>query len=1157
MKIDEGKNSRLTESVFKKNWIFLIALICLVSANAKIQSQKADSSAVGYQQINIDQHRFNPESANLAQKILIIDSPGKKGKEVEDTTLVVNSELPLYAALYNNGKYKNEATVDWFWADTSHTSLNPRDTSIYLGTGSSIIFKPTKSDTGFIFVKQLPNATGDSTGTIRIIYSEKLLISPAYSIYSTISQGQQNIAVSFLAENIGNFPSIIQEANLQFIDADSQIIINQYLVNRIDTTTIIQPGDTKQFEFLVDAHSNADTGIVLINVQLMTGEAFYTNIEPMHQWLIQIPPILNIDLIDVLVEEVFPGQEDVFVKMHVSNRGGASVNNLNASLTFWRGGQDVSNDYESVMSENNPQFIKGDSSAQINLIVRVNPAATYGTIVINGKISGLDVNTGISYSDEGADLQASWLVTLTSAQVGIVSTRIKCPNMDVIENGEVNIGQKFFVEVLIRNQGTETVRNISVTLMNDGYSKLLTASSYVIPSLFKNQTDTIKYHVEANSATIPIIENFMAQIDSGTSAGGASATINAAFDSLAQVKIVYPANLILKLESSFVQNPIGQTFEVTARVDHSPENASFDSTGQLSIVLPQGYVLVSDRSVLPFKDNEPVTWTIRSPTIPGSADTISISISQIPRDKNDPDQLAQVSVGSAFLIVETLDTFIDITDVAIIEPEGAKDDTISTGQLFCVQAKVKTQLVENNYARIILPLNFDVLDNTTKTINADSISWWLRAPNFVSNFPEQIIIHAWGNVRNDTAKIFSRPDSSLSVWVVSRANLKVTAEIINPPDASQGQISPGLLFQIKGEILNFGEAGVYGDQSLMIDVQDRNSFRVIGDTLLSVENEPAIWTIQASEQLDIIPKIIKVRIVDIPFDENRDEEATINTENQVADVQVFTTVTNIQLMIRQLPEAAPKAIGPGITATMMGIEFTNLSNENGFPVQIKSLKFDVEDKMGNLITPESLISGLRIRNEGAVIGDALSTYHNPVEIPITIPLNIGAQETTQLLIEIDFSNSLSQQFRLNLKDTSYITMESLFPVSIVDEMRNPRSILNLRSHCPVIIENNLKGSFYNYPNPFGTPDRSKTHFIYHLSQDADIELKIYSLIGELVWSCSYKRSDPQGKKGLHQKNDIVWDARNNRGYKVLNGVYIARIKTSYGESALTKIAVIK
>lgn len=98
--------------------------------------------------------------------------------------------------------------------------------------------------------------------------------------------------------------------------------------------------------------------------------------------------------------------------------------------------------------------------------------------------------------------------------------------------------------------------------------------------------------------------------------------------------------------------------------------------------------------------------------------------------------------------------------------------------------------------------------------------------------------------------------------------------------------------------MNSGEAGVCGNQSLFIDVQDRGSFRVIGDTLLSVENQSAVWTIQASDKLDAIPKIIKVRILDIPYDENSGEEAYISMENQVADVQVYTTGTNIPLMIR-------------------------------------------------------------------------------------------------------------------------------------------------------------------------------------------------------------------------------------------------------------------
>lgn len=1150
-------NINVREVVIKKIFTVLISLICFITFHAEIQSQEGNLYPNNDPPINVSTKNLNKATAALAQQVLIVDSPGKKGKEVEDTTLVVNSELPLYAALYNNGKYKSEAKVDWFWAETSHSALNSRDSSIYLGSGSSIIFKPTKSATGFIFVKDLPKASGDSTGTIKIIYSEKLILTPAYSAHSTITQGQHHILVSFRAENVGNFPAILQEANLQFIDTGSQIITNQYQVSRIDTTTIIQAGETRQFEFLVNALSNADTGRVFIDVQLLTGEAFYTNIDPKHQWQVQTPPILNIDLIDALVEEIFPGQEDIFIVMDVSNRGGASVNNLNASLTFWRDGQNVSDEYEAVMSENNPKFIKGNSSAPLSLIVRAKAIATYGTIVINGKISGLDSNTGISYSDEGADLPASWLVTQTSAQVGIISTRINCPNIDASGNGEVHIGQNYFVEVVVRNQGTEDVQGIGVRLNTDGHSRFLADPSQVIPSLFKYQTDIVKYQLEAEAEAIPAVEKFLAQIDSATSASGSKATINAAFDSLAQVKILYPANLILKLNSMFVQIPVRQTLDVIAEVVHSPENAGFDSTGKLSIKLPQNYQLISGNLVQQFRENEKVTWKVRSPAISGDLDTILVYISQIPRDKNDPSLFAQVSIDTASLLVETLNTSIEIADVVIIDPEGARDDTISTGQWFLVRARMKSELIENSFAQIVSPANFDVLDNTIKPVSMDSVTWWLRAPNFISNFTEQIIVQAWGNVEGDTAKVFSRSDSSLSVFTVSRANLKVSAEIIDPPGASQGQISPGLVFQIKGEILNSGAAGVFGNQSLFINVPDRSSFQVIGDTLLPVENQPVKWTIQASEKLDAIPKIIKVRILEVPYDENSDEEAYISNENQVADVPVFTMTPYVQLMVRSMPEVAPKTIAPGDAAIMMGIEFTNVSIQNGFPIQVNALKFDIEDKFGNLIAPQSLIAGFKMRSDESVIGEAVSILQNPIQLPFTNPITLEAHETKQVLIEINFHESLSQQFQLNLKDTSYLEIESQVPIAIVDELRNPKTILNLRSHCPVITENDLKRSFRNYPNPFGTPDRKKTHFIYYLAQDGNIELKIYTLIGELVWSCTYNSSDRQGKKGLHQEDDITWEARNSRGTKVLNGVYIARIKTSYGEAAMTKIAIIK
>ncbi|MDZ7271759.1 MAG: hypothetical protein ONB17_09090, partial [candidate division KSB1 bacterium] len=66
---------------------------------------------------------------------------------------------------------------------------------------------------------------------------------------------------------------------------------------------------------------------------------------------------------------------------------------------------------------------------------------------------------------------------------------------------------------------------------------------------------------------------------------------------------------------------------------------------------------------------------------------------------------------------------------------------------------------------------------------------------------------------------------------------------------------------------------------------------------------------------------------------------------------------------------------------------------------------------------------------------------------------------------------------------------------------------------------------------------------------------IFSLIGELVWSRHFSKNSPQGKAGPHE-GEVFWDGRNDRGQRVLNGIYIARIVTSDGQEAITKIGLV-
>ena len=70
-----------------------------------------------------------------------------------------------------------------------------------------------------------------------------------------------------------------------------------------------------------------------------------------------------------------------------------------------------------------------------------------------------------------------------------------------------------------------------------------------------------------------------------------------------------------------------------------------------------------------------------------------------------------------------------------------------------------------------------------------------------------------------------------------------------------------------------------------------------------------------------------------------------------------------------------------------------------------------------------------------------------------------------------------------------------------------------------------------------------------------MEFRIFTLLGELVYEATYDANAPQGQAGAHTK-DLFWDGYNGDGKMVLNGVYVAVLKTATG-TVTTKVAVAK
>jgi hypothetical protein len=131
-------------------------------------------------------------------------------------------------------------------------------------------------------------------------------------------------------------------------------------------------------------------------------------------------------------------------------------------------------------------------------------------------------------------------------------------------------------------------------------------------------------------------------------------------------------------------------------------------------------------------------------------------------------------------------------------------------------------------------------------------------------------------------------------------------------------------------------------------------------------------------------------------------------------------------------------------------------------------------------------------------------------------------------------------------------------LSIADSTLKRITYLGFTSGTLVVVDGDMRESFCNYPNPFGISSRPITKFVYYLEQASDLQLKIFTLTGDLVnaWEFTKDAHPKQTSAGVHQ-DDITWNGRNGNGEMVMNGIYLAYLKTEDGNVAVTKIAVIK
>jgi hypothetical protein len=635
----------------------------------------------------------------------------------------------------------------------------------------------------------------------------------------------------------------------------------------------------------------------------------------------------------------------------------------------------------------------------------------------------------------------------------------------------------------------------------------------------------------------------------------------------------------LSLTQFFISDPSGQTqvstnqtFQLQAVVENNGQ-AGIIEVGELRLNLQNSGIQIAPGDTLikpftPFNNASAVSWTVIAPSFPTPPEPIKVEISTIPQDEN-KNRPAKIGVAFKILNVETIESGnIVIDSVRVKAPEGAKDGTLSTDQELRVEAFLTMNNTINVQAQIALPGEYGFIgsDQAFKSIPdtvrpRSSVIWNLKAPNqpLSDHF---IIVKAFGNdvgsgqlinARDDTIRTMQDAEP-LVFKVKSKANLSLTAAITAPPSATDQILTVGQNFTVTTALINNGEAGLSRPDSLQLQLPSgykTNEPLVKSSAPMGL----ATWQIQAPNSPTGILNIV-VRVKQVPLDENSNQEAFISP----SVVSIAVSTEPISLTTSVLTEKKPTTVTRGgKNISIFGLRFRN---EGDTRILIESIKFSVKDKDGKELAPNSVFKGLKVVDyeNSAIVHKNLAqlSADNPVLLDNFSPaISVDSLSTKSIDIQVDINTSTqATSFQLVIEspqdDILAIDESSGRVVAIKDtvgsEINDP-----LTSDFSVLIGTDIQSSFFNFPNPFGHAARPTTRFNYYLKQDSDLTIRIYTLLGELVWSRVFKTTDPEGKAGNHD-GDVTWDGTNDKGQRVLNGVYIAVIITNSGK-ATTKIAI--
>lgn len=508
---------------------------------------------------------------------------------------------------------------------------------------------------------------------------------------------------------------------------------------------------------------------------------------------------------------------------------------------------------------------------QDTLVYTVNRTGKQGgKATIVASIRARDQNSGrlLAATDSGE------IAIETSAFVRIIDTTPMVFNLVSQDIGKVNPGQVFNIRVVVENPGLEAVETVVVQLSSNGASTIQTPID-TIANIAAQNTDTLFFSVTAANTPNATGEDFRSQILAATaSQSGKPAPIRQASDDFARILIERPAQLQILASSdpNDGQLAINQQFQVQATVENLGE-ALVDTSGQLALILPANYS-ASDPLLRDFQVGRPVIWQVLAPGFRSGPDTILVRMVRMPLDVN-VNMPAQVVALDDTVIVSTDTTRLAVDSLYVSAPAGARDDTVSTDQLFTVTAEIgRTPNIPQVTVTLSLPTGFRFRfgpDDSSRILarGQTQASWQIQAPAHPTNSADTFRVHVEGR---DAKQNRVTASAARAVVTVLRAQLRVSATIIGPPGAEGGNLARGQHFVLRAFLENQGTAATVGPAEL--ELLPGETGVVALDTLIRQVQVGGFvdWTLRAPDSISSQKPLI-VRIHRTPSDENTNQTA--------------------------------------------------------------------------------------------------------------------------------------------------------------------------------------------------------------------------------------------------------------------------------------------